>query len=166
VAFGLTAVQMQPVEAAAVTVAAPPNRVQPAVTPLPPPRVIIQAMHITVVPKGQLAVDAAMKQVGKPYLWGSKGPNSFDCSGLVQWSYRQVGVTLGPDTYTQVNEGVPVHGAPRPGDLVFPARSMGSQGPKHVVLAISATQAVEAPGRGLTVRVIPMPAIGAARRVA
>ena len=40
------------------------------------------------------AVQAAMAQVGKPYVWGAAGPSSFDCSGLVQWAWAQVGVAL------------------------------------------------------------------------
>ena len=111
-----------------------------------------------------VAVRAALSKLGRPYVWGAKGPNEFDCSGLVQWAYRQAGVALGPDTYTQIGEGVPVT-APRPGDLIFPSRAMGSRGPGHVVLAISATQAIEAPGRGMSVRLISLPA-GAIRRVA
>lgn len=110
------------------------------------------------------AVQAALAQLGKPYVWGSKGPNSFDCSGLIQWAYRQAGVNLGPDTYTQIRQGIPVTQV-QAGDVVFPARAFNGRGPGHVVLAISTTQAVEAPGRGMTVRVIPLPA-GPARRVA
>lgn len=110
------------------------------------------------------AVKAALAQLGKPYVWGSKGPNSFDCSGLVQWAYRQAGVQLGPDTYTQIHQGIPVTQV-QAGDVVFPAAELGPHGPGHVVLAISTTQAIEAPGRGMTVRIIPLPA-GPARRVA
>ena len=123
-----------------------------------------RASYRTPVPVWTRAVQIALAQVGKPYVWGAKGPNSFDCSGLVQWSYRQAGVQLAPGTYGQVHQGVPVSDV-RPGDLVFPARAFGPFGPGHVVLAISTTQAVEAPGRGMTVRVIPLPA-GEVRRVA
>lgn len=114
-------------------------------------------------PLWERAVAVALAQVGKPYVWGAKGPNAFDCSGLVQWAWRQAGVQLEPGTYGQVRQGHPVP-TPQPGDLVFPAAEMGPRGPGHVVLAISTTQAVEAPGRGMTVRVIPMPP-GVVRRV-
>src|SRR5215207_6624326 len=40
------------------------------------------------------AVRFALAQLGKPYRWGAEGPNSFDCSGLVQTSYRSAGVDL------------------------------------------------------------------------
>ena len=38
-------------------------------------------------------------------MWGAKGPNNFDCSRLTLWAYRQAGITLGPDTYTQIKDG-------------------------------------------------------------
>lgn len=38
------------------------------------------------------AVEYAMKQVGKPYVWGGTGPDTFDCSGLVLWSYTKAGI--------------------------------------------------------------------------
>lgn len=118
-----------------------------------------------VVPASLRAVRAALSKLGAPYVWGAKGENgAFDCSGLIQWSYRQAGVALGPDTYSQIREGVPVPRA-QAGDIVFPANELGLRGPGHVVLAISESQAVEAPGRGMSVRVIPLPS-GPIRRVA
>lgn len=127
-------------------------------SPLPPPP--------PPIPLGEKVVQIALSKVGSPYIWGNKGPNTFDCSGLVQWSWKQVGVILGPDTYSQVLQGKPV--APQQvqaGDIIFPSAEMSSRGPGHVQLAISTTQVVEAPGRGMTVRVIPMPASFVARRV-
>lgn len=115
------------------------------------------------VPVWIRAVQAALSKLGTPYVWGSKGPNAFDCSGLIQWAYRQAGVTLGEDTYTQIRQGVPVVQA-QAGDAVFPLDAWNSRGPGHVQLAISATQVVEAPGRGMNVRVVPMPARYIARR--
>lgn len=43
---------------------------------------------------GQAAADAALSQVGTPYVWGGTGESGFDCSGLTQWAYRQAGVEL------------------------------------------------------------------------
>lgn len=40
--------------------------------------------------------------------WPRKGPNSFDCSGLVWWAYAQAGVTVGESTYSQINNGVEI----------------------------------------------------------
>jgi cell wall-associated NlpC family hydrolase len=69
---------------------------------------------------GAAALRAALTKMNVPYVWGATGPNSFDCSGLVQWAYKQVGVNLPRTTYEQVNVGTPVSKANlQPGDLVF-----------------------------------------------
>ena len=96
------------------------------------------------------AVRAALSRRGCPYVWGATGPDHFDCSGLVQWSYAQAGVRLGRTTYDQINEGVPVPRSQiRPGDLVFPH-------PGHVQLAIGNNQVIEAPYTGAAVRISPL----------
>ena len=55
-------------------------------------------------------VQCARNQIGKPYVWGAEGPDSFDCSGLVMYCYDQCGHSFGYrcTTYTLVNEGVAV----------------------------------------------------------
>lgn len=117
---------------------------------------------------GGRAASAALGKRGRPYVWGAKGPNVFDCSGLTQWAWRQAGVQLGGDTYTQVRQGVPVSPDDvRAGDLIFPRSSFGEggqAGPGHVMLAISATEVVHAPHSGDVVRVAPMPSRFLARR--
>lgn len=119
-------------------------------------------------PLAQMAVKAAMGKRGTAYIWGAKGPSNFDCSGLTQWAWRQAGVTLGPDTYTQVKQGVPVApGDVEAGDLIFPKGTgyhWDSRGPGHVMLAISPTEVVHAPQTGDVVKVSPMPAQFVARR--
>ncbi len=45
-------------------------------------------------PRGLAALAAAATQTGKPYLWGGNGPDAWDCSGLVQWAFRTVGISL------------------------------------------------------------------------
>lgn len=45
-------------------------------------------------PRGLAALAAATTQTGKPYLWGGNGPDAWDCSGLVQWAFRTVGIAL------------------------------------------------------------------------
>lgn len=42
----------------------------------------------------QRVVQIAMNQVGKRYVWGAAGPETFDCSGLMQWSYGQIGINI------------------------------------------------------------------------
>ncbi|GGL04712.1 C40 family peptidase [Nocardia jinanensis] len=68
---------------------------------------------------GDLALDAALSKVGAPYVYGAAGPNSFDCSGLVQWSYRQAGRELPRTSDAQLASGAPIAiGDLQPGDVV------------------------------------------------
>jgi cell wall-associated NlpC family hydrolase len=114
---------------------------------------------------GGVAATAALSKQGTPYVWGAKGPDRFDCSGLTQWAWAQAGVHLGPDTYSQVIQGIPVApGDVRAGDLIFPKDDFDSRGPGHVQLAISPTQVVHAPQTGDVVRIAPMPSAYVARR--
>ncbi|WP_099024390.1 C40 family peptidase [Mycolicibacterium palauense] len=103
-------------------------------------------------PRGRVAgaVRAALSRLGRPYVWGAIGPDRFDCSGLVQWAYRQVGIDLPRTTYDQIGVGVAVpREAVRPGDLVFPHAG-------HVQLAIGNNLVVEAPYSGASVRISPL----------
>jgi cell wall-associated NlpC family hydrolase len=66
------------------------------------------------------AVLLAAAQRGKPYRWGAAGPNSFDCSGLVQYVYKRLGVALPRTTYAQYAAAVHIPRSQlRPGDLIF-----------------------------------------------
>lgn len=72
-------------------------------------------------------LDVAKKQLGKPYKWGASGPNSFDCSGLVYYSYKNgAGVTLPRTSRDQAKAGKAVSKDKlQPGDLVFFATGGG-----------------------------------------
>ncbi|WP_017568790.1 C40 family peptidase [Nocardiopsis halotolerans] len=78
----------------------------------------------------QAVLDFARAQIGKPYVWGATGPDSYDCSGLVQAAWSQAGVNLPRTTYDQVNAGtqVPLDQL-QPGDLLF---FYSESAPSHV----------------------------------
>ena len=67
------------------------------------------------------AVTNALAKLGKPYRWGATGPNAFDCSGLVKYSFSKAGKANLPRTSRAMSKvGVPVKKADlQPGDLVF-----------------------------------------------
>jgi peptidoglycan DL-endopeptidase CwlO len=100
--------------------------------------------------RAAVAVRAALSRLGRPYVWGATGPDRFDCSGLVQWAYRQAGIDLHRTTYDQIHQGMAVpRSQVRPGDLVFPHAG-------HVQIAIGNGMVVEAPHAGANVRVSPL----------
>jgi cell wall-associated NlpC family hydrolase len=97
----------------------------------------------------QRAVAAAMSKLGKPYVWGAAGPNAFDCSGLVQWAYRQAGVSTAHYTGTFWSSYRHVsYNQLQPGDLVFfyPDHH-------HVGIYIGGGMMVDAPQTGDVVKV-------------
>ncbi|MFF0817006.1 NlpC/P60 family protein [Rhodococcus sp. NPDC003318] len=66
------------------------------------------------------ALQAALTQVGKPYVWGATGPDGYDCSGLMVWAYRQIGKELPRSSQAQAAGGTPVRKEDlQPGDLVI-----------------------------------------------
>jgi cell wall-associated NlpC family hydrolase len=66
------------------------------------------------------ALALAKGKVGAPYVWGAAGPSAFDCSGLIVWAYKQLGVSLPHSSATLSTMGTPVSKAAlQPGDLVF-----------------------------------------------
>ncbi|WP_051022296.1 C40 family peptidase [Nocardia pneumoniae] len=69
---------------------------------------------------GTSALAAGLTRVGDPYVWGATGPNQFDCSGLVQWVFKQVGKTVPRTSSQQAAYGTPVAKKDmQPGDVVF-----------------------------------------------
>lgn len=66
------------------------------------------------------AVALARSRLGLPYVWGAAGPESFDCSGLTQWIYAQLGISLSRTSQAQFNATMPVAlEFLQPGDLLF-----------------------------------------------
>ncbi|WP_062207358.1 C40 family peptidase [Streptomyces sp. NBRC 109706] len=112
--------------------------------------------------RGAAAVAFAMAQLGKPYGWGSTGPNSFDCSGLTQSAWASAGVSLPRTSYSQATAGARVSRSQlAPGDLVFYYADNS-----HVAMYIGGGQIVHAARSGTPVRladVDSMPFNGATR---
>jgi cell wall-associated NlpC family hydrolase len=100
--------------------------------------------------KAGIAVAEGLKQVGKPYVWGAVGPDSFDCSGLVQWCWKAAGIDLPHYSGTQYDVTTHLNGPEelQPGDLVF------YQSPaEHVTMYIGNNQVVNAPHSNAQVRI-------------
>lgn len=101
----------------------------------------------------QAIVREAFKHLGKPYVWGAKGPNTFDCSGLTYYVYmKATGHYISGWTGEQQYAGtqIPVSQA-QPGDLVFWGPSSGVT--HHVGIYIGNGQFIHAPQPGDKVRV-------------
>jgi cell wall-associated NlpC family hydrolase len=89
-----------------------------------------------------------MSQLGKPYVWAAAGPDSFDCSGLIVYSFSGVGKSLPHSTYALYSLGVPVsRDQLQPGDLVF------FDGLGHAGIYIGGDQFVHAPHSGDVVKI-------------
>ncbi|MEG0375240.1 MAG: NlpC/P60 family protein [Raoultibacter sp.] len=106
------------------------------------------------IPSNGTVVDYALSRIGCPYVWGAEGPNAFDCSGLITWAYRQIGIEVPHQTESQFNAAVvriPVSQA-EPGDVLWVGKGDGVNG--HVGIAIEAggVKYVHAPTFGAFVR--------------
>jgi cell wall-associated NlpC family hydrolase len=111
----------------------------------------------------QIAIDTAMAQRGKPYVWAGSGPASFDCSGLTAFAFKAAGVNLPHSSRQQSQMGQAVSREQlQPGDLVFFYSPVS-----HVGIYIGNGQMVHAPTSGDVVKVAPlMSGFSGARRIA
>ncbi|WP_026123866.1 C40 family peptidase [Nocardiopsis chromatogenes] len=109
---------------------------------------------------GRTAVEWALQQLGKPYVYGANGPDAFDCSSLVQGAWAAAGVDIPRVTTDQYQAGERVSlDALQPGDLLFyDTTDAGAPGPapSHVTMYIGEGQMVNAPSSGKTVRTEPV----------
>jgi peptidoglycan DL-endopeptidase CwlO len=104
------------------------------------------------------AIAFALREVGKPYVWGATGPNSYDCSGLMLRAFQAAGITLPRVSWQQYTAGghVPVRQA-QAGDLMFYATDPRDPATiHHVFLYLGDGRMVEAPYSGQPVRVQPV----------
>lgn len=108
------------------------------------------------------AMSMALGKLGKPYRWGAMGPNAFDCSGLVKWSFGNAGRSLPRTSRAMASVGAPVRKADlQPGDLVFFYRPVS-----HVGIYIGNGKIVHASQSGQPVKISDisrMPFSGARR---
>lgn len=107
------------------------------------------------------AIRFCLAQVGKPYVYGAQGPNSYDCSGLMMKGYAAAGYSIPRTTEAMIADPslqVVSKNQLAPGDLVFPESG-------HVQMYLGGGKVVEAPHTGLNVRIAPLGTVQYARRV-
>jgi cell wall-associated NlpC family hydrolase len=111
-----------------------------------------------VIPGGDVGavLQFALDQLGKPYIWGAVGPDTYDCSGLMQTAFRTAGVNLPRVSRQQATVGRRVARPDvRAGDLIFYYEPV-----HHVAMALDNTRAVHAPSFGQNVKISNMDNIG------
>jgi len=138
----------------AILAMAPPGIAPPPAGAVPPPPGI---------PPGDMApplgggvgptvIQAALSRIGSPYSWGGSGPNAFDCSGLVMWSFQQAGISLPHSSQALANGGAPVSmDQIQPGDVINYYSDAS-----HTAIYIGNGMMVHASTYGTPVRVAPM----------
>jgi cell wall-associated NlpC family hydrolase len=103
------------------------------------------------------ALRAAESRRGLPYVWGAAGPASFDCSGLVRWSFAQAGVSMPRVAADQARAGRAVAVTQlQPGDLLFYHTDPTAPGYiSHVAIYLGNGWMIQAPQPGMDVEVVP-----------
>ncbi|HEY3925096.1 MAG TPA: NlpC/P60 family protein [Acidothermaceae bacterium] len=106
-----------------------------------------------------LAIEAAQSQIGKPYMYGGSGPDSWDCSGLTQWAFAQAGVLIprtASDQYAAIPDKIAL-GELEPGDLLFWATDTTDPTTiHHVAIYVGNGMMLAAPHTGTNVQVQPV----------
>ena len=127
-------------------VAATPNG------PGPPPEGDVAAPDNSHGTEAAIVIQAALSRIGSPYSWGAAGPNSFDCSGLVMWSFQQAGIALPHSSQALAVGGQPVALSDmQPGDVVTYYSDAS-----HVSIYIGDGMMVHASTYGTPVKVAPV----------
>lgn len=127
--------------------AAPPVELPPPPGAIPPGDIAPPGS-----PAATTVIQAALSRIGSPYSWGGSGPNAFDCSGLVMWSFQQAGVALPHSSQALARGGQPISADQmQPGDLVIQYSDAS-----HVGIYIGDGMMVHASTYGIPVRVAPV----------
>jgi cell wall-associated NlpC family hydrolase len=102
---------------------------------------------------------AADSRVGLPYVWGAEGPNAFDCSGLVQWSFARIGIRMPRVAQDQFFTGPHIPYADAlPGDLLFWHYEPNDPTyVSHVAIYVGDGEMLVAPHTGVNVQLAPVP---------
>ncbi|GAA4548422.1 C40 family peptidase [Amycolatopsis samaneae] len=101
----------------------------------------------------QAAVNAALSKLGSPYVYGATGPGTFDCSGLMQWAYKQAGISLPRTADAQIASG----GTRVSRDQLQPGDLVGFYSPiTHIGMYIGDGKMVHAPDTGDVVKISPL----------
>ena len=100
-------------------------------------------------------INYAKQYLGTPYRWGGTQPGGFDCSGLMQYTFKHFGINLPRVSYDQmgVGQAVSMKGL-RPGDLVFFDTESSHKGADHVGMYIGGGKMIDAPRTGKNVEIV------------
>ena len=102
------------------------------------------------------ALEFALQQRGKDYVYGSNGPDTWDCSSLIQKAYAYAGVSIGRTSYAQAAAGRAVgRGEVKAGDIIVYYSSQS-----HVAMAVDGIRAVHASTEGVPVKIADIDSIG------
>jgi len=139
----------QAAAAAAAAAPVPANHGPRGDKPARPPRPVLP--NLPAAGGAATALAAAESQIGVPYVWGGESPgHGFDCSGLIQWSWRQAGVDLPRTAAAQYDAIAHVSLSDlQPGDLLF----WGGGGISHVGMYVGGGDIINAPETGELVRI-------------
>jgi cell wall-associated NlpC family hydrolase len=122
----------------------------PAPVAQPKPQPAPQPAPVGSSSKAATAVQTAMAQLGKPYVWGAAGPDSFDCSGLMEYAWQAAGVSLPHSSSAQYDVGTHVSESElQPGDLVFYYSPIS-----HVGMYIGNGKIINAPEPGDVIKIV------------
>jgi peptidoglycan DL-endopeptidase CwlO len=114
----------------------------------------VASLHLPKAPtrRAQRAVDFALSQLGKPYVFGAAGPTTYDCSGLTMRSWQAGGISLPHSAADQSGMGQRVSKADlQPGDLIFFYHPVD-----HVTIYVGNGYMVSAPTEGEDVSLVPV----------
>jgi cell wall-associated NlpC family hydrolase len=107
------------------------------------------------------AIAFARQQLGKPYHFGGRGPDAWDCSGLTMMAYAAAGYSIGGHSATMqytvaANRGRTLpYSQALPGDLIFYSTGGSATASKyHVAMYLGQGQMIEAPSPGNPVRIV------------